>query len=52
MKNMTNTNLEEAKRCDGPLKQIGLSDKGTPIMYCVTCKKEVYGYNHIKEEDR
>lgn len=36
--------------CDGPLKQVGYTDKGAPKWYCETCKKEVYGYNHRRDD--
>jgi hypothetical protein len=41
-----NWEKEHKLRCNGPLKQTGIDDKGKPIWYCEICKKEVYGYNH------
>jgi hypothetical protein len=43
--------IKEQNTCDGPLKQIGLTDKGIPIWYCETCKKETYGYNHRRDSE-
>jgi hypothetical protein len=37
---------EHKNRCNGPLEQNGISDKGIPIWYCIVCKENVYGYNH------
>jgi hypothetical protein len=34
--------------CNGPLKQIGITDKGIPLWFCETCVKDVLGYNHEK----